>query len=116
MDLGDVTRWRAKHFGPWFELEVEITQMDTPNSFTDEMLEGNFAFMKHQHTFEELAPGKTLMIDRFAFKSPYGLVGRVVDLVFLNGYMQRFLVRRNAMIKVVAEGGGSESVFGCNSN
>lgn len=66
------------------------------------MVSGAFKSMKHDHEFIALPPG-TLMVDRFEFESPFGVLGRIVDRAFLFGYMRRFLVRRNQVLKNLAE-------------
>ena len=38
------------------------------------------------------------------FQSPLGILGRIVDRLFLVRYMTRLLVTRNTLIKKVAEG------------
>lgn len=43
------------------------------------------------------------MADRFEFESPFGLVGLVVDRLVLAAYLRRFLVRRNRVLKTLAE-------------
>ena len=43
------------------------------------------------------------MVDRFEFESPLGILGRIVDRLFLCAYMRRFLVRRNQVLKQMAE-------------
>lgn len=104
MELGETTRWRAKHFGFWFEMEVSMVDFAYPFLFTDEMIEGNFAEMRHVHTFKACEPNKTIMIDDFYFRSPYWIIGMVVDKLFLNRYMKKFLEKRNALIKMEVEG------------
>ncbi|HUB25015.1 MAG TPA: hypothetical protein VL992_06265 [Tepidisphaeraceae bacterium] len=58
--------------------------------------------MKHDHEFIA-QPSGTLMVDRFEFQSPLGIIGRVVDRAFLGAYMRRFLLRRNDVLKKIAE-------------
>jgi len=48
-------------------------------------------------------PTGTVMRDRFEFDSPLGILGRIADWLFLASYMRRFLVRRNAVLKQLAE-------------
>ncbi|PHK97214.1 cell division protein [Neolewinella marina] len=103
IELGQRVRWRAKHLGFWRELEVEITQMDPPYSFTDEMIDGDFSYMQHHHEFKSLSQHSTIMIDHFKFASPYGWIGRVFNKLYLNRYMYNLLKDRNAYIKAVAE-------------
>jgi len=100
--LGETVTWRAKHFGIFQELTAKITAFDQPNSFTDEMVTGAFKSFKHVHLFEPTGAG-TNMIDVFSYVSPLGLLGRFADTLFLRGYMERLLVKRNLVIKVQAE-------------
>lgn len=102
-EFEDVVTWRARHLGIWQNLTVEITEMRPYSMFADEMVKGAFRSFRHVHWFEAVEEG-TLMKDEFAYQSPLGVLGRLADWVFLEGYMRRFLMRRNAVIKAVAEG------------
>jgi ligand-binding SRPBCC domain-containing protein len=66
------------------------------------MISGAFKSMRHDHEFVAQPPG-TLMVDRFEFESPFWILGRIVDRFILFGYMRRFLVRRNEVLKRLAE-------------
>ncbi|HVU15275.1 MAG TPA: SRPBCC family protein [Candidatus Didemnitutus sp.] len=94
--------WEARHLGVTQRLRVKMTRFDRPRHFQDVMLKGTFSHMQHDHRFEG-RDGRTLMIDRFEFQSPLGLLGRMVDRLFLAGYMRRFIVKRNAILKQTAE-------------
>jgi len=94
--------WEARHFGVKQRLRVKMTKFDRPNHFQDTMLQGAFAHMTHDHTFEN-RNGKTVMIDRFDFASPLGFLGRIVDRLILERYMRKFLLKRNAILKHTAE-------------
>ncbi|OAV44574.1 SRPBCC family protein [Lewinella sp. 4G2] len=98
IELGDRTRWRARHFGIYQELEIEITAMDRPYYFVDEMVDGAFKSMKHTHTFTVVKPNQTRMTDRFEFTAPLGLLGRFAEWLFLEAYMTRFLKTRNEIL------------------
>jgi ligand-binding SRPBCC domain-containing protein len=102
LEKGDTVTWRAKHFGIWQELTVAITEFEAPRMFTDEMVKGAFKSIRHVHRFEETDEG-TLMIDEFEFTSPLGPLGRLGDLLFLTGYMTRFLRERCEFLKSEAE-------------
>jgi ligand-binding SRPBCC domain-containing protein len=98
---GEVT-WEARHFGVRQRLTVRVTAFDRPNHFQDVMIVGAFKSMIHDHAFAG-HPAGTLMSDRFEFKSPLGFLGSIVDRVFLASYMRRFIVRRNEVLKQLAE-------------
>ena len=105
LELGERTRWRAKHFGVWLELEVEITEITIPDQFVDEMVDGNFKYMRHAHFFKAIDPDRTLMIDHFDFQSPFGLIGSLVDRWVLTNYLTEFLRTRNEFLKEYLEQG-----------
>ncbi|RYE17303.1 MAG: cell division protein, partial [Sphingobacteriales bacterium] len=103
IELGQTVTWRAKHFGIWQTLTSTITEFDRPNKFTDEMVKGAFKSFKHQHIFKE-ANGQTLMTDIFTYETPFGIAGRIFSYLVLKQYMTNLLVKRNEVIKTIAEG------------
>jgi len=102
IDLGESVTWRAKHFGIWQKLKVQIIETDRPKSFTDVMIKGTFKTMKHVHSFE--ANGNTtIMTDNFTYESPLYVLGRLADRLFLKKYMTEFLIHKNEVFKEVLE-------------
>lgn len=100
--MGESVSWRAKHFGVWLHLTSKITALDYPAYFSDEMQKGAFASFKHEHFFTTTKAG-TLVIDRFDYRSPLGILGKLADALFLKRYMHNFLYQRNLIIKRYAE-------------
>jgi ligand-binding SRPBCC domain-containing protein len=109
--MGDEVSWEARHFGIRQRLTVRVTAFDRPKHFQDIMISGAFKSMVHDHSFAE-HPSGTLMRDRFQFTSPLGLLGRMVDWLFLEGYMRRFLVGRNEVLKRLAESPEGDNYLG----
>ncbi|MES2616347.1 MAG: SRPBCC family protein [Bacteroidota bacterium] len=107
-EVDDIVTWEATHFGIKQQLTVQITKMDFPFSFEDKMLKGAFKYMRHEHHFKT-KDGKTIMSDHFEFSSPLGILGQIFDFLILKRYMTRFLIKRNAVIKELAE--NSKQVF-----
>ena len=101
--LGESVTWKAKHLGVWQKLESKITEFDFPNFFVDEMQKGIFKSFKHTHKFEMINVSKTKMIDVFDYKSPFGVLGKFADWLFLKKYMTNFILNRNLLIKNKAE-------------
>lgn len=102
INLGESVTWKAKHFGFNQKLTTKITKLNFPDYFVDEMTKGAFKSFKHEHFFKD-EKGKTLMIDKFDYKSPFGLLGNLVDFIFLKRYMTKFLIERNQIVKEFAE-------------
>ena len=102
--MNESVTWRAKHFGLYQKLTSKITAFDRPYYFSDEMMKGAFKSFKHEHYFRE-EKGATLMIDYFNYVSPFGLLGKLADILFLKKYMTRLLEKRNSVVKDFAESG-----------
>ena len=100
--LDEWVTWRAWHLGVRQRLTSRISAFDRPRYFQDVMVRGAFAWMEHDHWFDA-TPGGTLLRDEFRFAAPLGILGRMVEALVLRRYMTRFLARRNAVIKRVAE-------------
>jgi ligand-binding SRPBCC domain-containing protein len=99
---GEQVTWRARHFGIWQSLTVRIGEFDPPAHFSDRMVHGAFRQMEHHHYFAQ-SPRGTTMRDVFEFESPWGLLGRMADALFLANYLRALLVERNNVIKATAE-------------
>lgn len=100
--LGEDVTWRARHFGINHEHCSRITLLDRPGHFQDAMVRGRFKRFIHDHYFEE-QNGVTVMRDVIEFASPFGLLGRLVDGLFLTQYLRRLILQRNSVIKDQAE-------------
>ncbi|MCV9885730.1 SRPBCC family protein [Metabacillus halosaccharovorans] len=100
--LNETVTWEAVHFGVKQNLTVRITEFDFPKRFVDEMEKGSFKRFYHVHEFIEKENG-TLMLDTFDYTSPFGIIGRLADQLFLEQYMKEFLIKRNRYIKKIAE-------------
>ena len=72
--LGEHVTWRARHFGIRFEQTSQITAMQRPYHFRDQMLRGPFVSFEHDHWFEGV-DDKTQMRDGLKFEAPLGRVG-----------------------------------------
>ena len=100
--MDESVTWRAKHFGIYQLLTSKITEFERPNLFVDKMVKGAFKSFRHEHHFEDLNDG-TLMTDYFDYESPFGILGKMADKLFLLKYMTDLLAERNRIVKDFAE-------------
>jgi len=100
--LNESVTWRARHFGILFEMTNKISTMEYPTLFVDEMVKGPFKILHHQHQFK-IIDSQTEMTDIFEFQAPFGLLGRLVEKIFLKNYMLKLIEKRNKVIKFQAE-------------
>ena len=98
----ETVTWKARHFFKTRVLRSRITSFNRPFSFTDEMVDGDFKSIRHEHHFKPTDNG-TLLIDLFHFESPYGPLGRMANQLFLTNYMKGLLEIRNKIIRDYAE-------------
>jgi ligand-binding SRPBCC domain-containing protein len=101
-ELGDTVTWEAVHFWVRQRLTSKITRMEPPHLFEDRMVRGAFHSFAYLHEFRQVEGG-TLMLDRFAYRSPLGPLGDLADWLFLERYMRRLLTKRTAYLKQAAE-------------
>jgi len=102
INLNETVTWRAHHLFKTRQFISKISAMESPLHFTDEMKSGDFKSFYHQHYFKPVDNG-TIMIDILNFESPYGIVGRWANKIFLTKYLEKFLIKRNNVIKEYAE-------------
>lgn len=110
INLDESVTWRAQHFGIYQNLSTKITEFDSPKFFVDEMVKGAFKGFRHEHHFETIE-SVTLMTDIFYYQSPFGFLGKLVDMIVLKHYMTKLLDKRNAIIKEFAESDKWKSVL-----
>ena len=102
IELGEQVTWEARHFGIRQRFTSQITAFDRPRHFQDSMLRGAFRSFVHDHYFEPYPEG-TLMKDVLAFRSPFGIIGAIVDRLVITRYLTRLLTRRNEAVKAAIE-------------
>ncbi|MCM3694740.1 SRPBCC family protein [Neobacillus niacini] len=102
LEEGDSVTWEAVHFGIKQRLTARVIFMEKPHSFVDVMVKGAFKSFIHIHQFTAEGKG-TMMIDHFQYKSRFGPIGVLIDKLFLEKYMKRFIVIRAKELKKIAE-------------
>ena len=102
INLNETVTWRGKHFGFYITHKSRITAMNFYDYFVDEMEKGKFKFFKHEHFFDE-ENGFTIMKDKLQYKTPFGIFGKLFDVLFLKKHLTNFLLERNKILKAVSE-------------
>lgn len=101
---GQEVTWEATHFRVRQRLTSRITAFHRPHSFRDSQVRGIFRRFDHDHLFST-EMGVTVMTDVFDYDAPLGLLGKLVDVLFLERYMRKLLQKRASVIKAAAEAG-----------
>jgi ligand-binding SRPBCC domain-containing protein len=102
INVNETVTWRGKHFGFYLKHKSRITVMEIPNYFVDEMEKGHFKWFRHEHSFTQ-KNGTTVMIDFLQYETPFGIFGKLFDLIILKRHLRNFLLERNKILKDLSE-------------
>ncbi|WP_125722281.1 SRPBCC family protein [Flavobacterium ustbae] len=102
INLNETVTWRGKHFGFYLQHKSRITVMNFYDYFVDEMEKGHFKSFKHEHFFEE-QNDFTIMKDQLQYETPFGVFGKLFDVLFLKRHLIHFLIERNKILKEFCE-------------
>jgi ligand-binding SRPBCC domain-containing protein len=100
--LGESVTWEAIHFGKKRIMVMKITEMDSPSSFVEEQTIGDLKTFKHQHFFKPVENG-TILIDYIDYQTPFGIVGLILEKLFIDNYIINLIEHKNEFIKKYAE-------------
>lgn len=79
---------------------TEITQVSEGDFFIDEQRFGPYKFWHHQHKFREIEGG-TEIVDEIHYKLPFGILGTLINRLFVRKKLQRiFLFRKNILSEI----------------
>ena len=62
---------------------TEITHVDEGNYFIDEQRFGPYKMWHHEHSFESLPNGNTLIKDKISYKLPFGFLGGIAQVILI---------------------------------
>ena len=62
---------------------TEITAVKEKEFFIDEQRFGPYSMWHHEHYFEELPNGNTLIKDKVSYKIPLGILGHIAQVLFI---------------------------------
>lgn len=77
---------------------TEITQVKEKAFFIDEQRFGPYTMWHHEHWFEELGNGNTLMKDKISYKIPFGFLGHIAQILFIKKQLQAIFEYRYAIL------------------
>jgi ligand-binding SRPBCC domain-containing protein len=90
LELGDLVTFEGVHFGIRQRFTVKIVEMDRPHRYVDEVVKSAFRFMRHVHEFRTDGAA-TIMTDTIEWRSPFGILGRIADVLFVKRHLQTFV-------------------------
>ena len=98
-ELGDLIAFEGRHLGIRQRFVAQITSVDRPRQFTDQMVKGIFRSLRHVHEFHA-ADGGTLMRDVLEWRAP---LGWIADPLFFRRHMTWFVTTKQKQLKQIIE-------------
>ncbi|WBX77139.1 SRPBCC family protein [Tenacibaculum ovolyticum] len=83
---------------------TEITQVKERDFFIDEQRFGPYSMWHHEHWFEKLANGNTLMKDKISYKIPFGFLGHIAQVVFIKKQLKTIFEYRFVTLEKMFNG------------
>ena len=102
LKLNDEVTFSGRHLGFTWSMTSKITSYLRPTLFVDEQVRGPFTMFTHEHRFEPIEPGKTLMTDVVTFSLPFGPLGRAASVI-AKIYLRHLIEERGAYIATQAQ-------------
>jgi ligand-binding SRPBCC domain-containing protein len=78
---------------------TEITKVKDQHYFVDEQRFGPYSMWHHEHFFEALPNGNTLMKDKISYKIPLGFLGQIMNSIFIKKQLNHIFSFRTEMLK-----------------
>jgi len=82
---------------------VRIESVEPPNRIVDVAERSPFASWRHEHIFQALGPGRTLMTDRLTYALPGGPIGRLADRLVAGRQLAHAFAERHRLTKELLE-------------
>jgi ligand-binding SRPBCC domain-containing protein len=82
---------------------TEITQVKQPEYFIDDQRIGPYKLWHHEHIFKEVSGGIE-MTDIIHYQVPFGIIGRLAELLFVNRKVGHIFDYRNHVLMDIFQG------------
>jgi ligand-binding SRPBCC domain-containing protein len=99
MAAGAVIDYRVRIGSLPVRWRTRITTWDPGRGFADLQENGPYRFWWHEHTFQPDGP-RTVMEDRVYYTPPLGLLGRMVNRLFIRSALRKIFQYRGDVIRL----------------
>ena len=99
---GETITFNAKHLGKTRIMTARLIEMERPMKFAEEQVKGDLKSFRLESHFKQVENG-TILINILTFEGPRDFLGSLIGRFFLKSYLEKFLLKRNEVIKQYAE-------------
>jgi ligand-binding SRPBCC domain-containing protein len=85
-----------------FSTELKITKFNPSFFFSYEVVDSTFQSIVHDYYFYDISE-ETVMVNHFYYKLRWGLLGEVINFLFLHNYLTKIITKRNDLLREYAE-------------
>ncbi len=100
MEEGTEISYRLRVGGVPLKWKTRIDAWEPGRRFVDAQIAGPYACWWHEHRFETDAGGRTIMEDRVLYAPPFGILGRLANLIFIEGALRAIFSFRSDAIRL----------------
>jgi hypothetical protein len=93
---------QSRLWGLRFSTELKITKFNPPFFLSYEIADSNFHSAVHDYYFYDISE-ETVMVNHFYYKPKWGLIGELINILFLEKYISRIITKRNDLLREYAE-------------
>ena len=88
---------------------VRIEAVEPPRRIVDVAERSPFRSWRHEHRFQPLGPGRTLMTDRVTYRLPLGPIGRLADRLLVRRQLTHAFAERHRRTRELLEARAREA-------
>ena len=102
MNENETVSYQAKYFYRTRNLTLKIINLNIPNQITIQLIMKGFKSFQYNLYFKSIKNG-TFLIDIIEYERSYGLMGKLLDKIFIKNHIAKLLSYRNEVINQYAE-------------
>ncbi len=95
---GCLIDYKLKLHGLPLYWQSRIESWQAPQQFSDTQIKGPYQHWHHTHSFESLGEG-TIATDRVSYKLPFGILGRILHLVWVSRDVRNIFKYRGQVLR-----------------
>ncbi len=93
---------QSQLWGRYFTTELKIAKFTPPYFLSYEIVDSTFQSIVHDYYFYDISE-ETVMVNHFYYRPRWGLIGDIVNFLFLQNYLTRTITKRNDLLRDYAE-------------